>query len=167
MVFQSLPRCPLVDAIEGATGSAYSHCGIVVKSNGKWMVLEAIGPVTETSLYAWVNRGRGGAFDVYRVALSDEKMTRFIAEARKYLGRPYDVRYQLDDERIYCSELIYKAYLAATGEEIAPLVKLGDLNWKAFEQTIRQYEGGDPPLDRMMITPVAVSTSPKVTRVKD
>ena len=32
----------------------------------------------------------------------------------KYLGRPYDYRYQLDDESIYCSELIYKSFRDAT-----------------------------------------------------
>jgi len=37
-----------------------------------------------------------------------------LACCEKYLGRPYDYRYQLDDESIYCSELIYKSFRDAT-----------------------------------------------------
>jgi len=48
--FQSLPQSPLVATIEGATHSPYSHCGILNKSNGEWVVHEAIGPVRVTKL---------------------------------------------------------------------------------------------------------------------
>jgi len=34
LLFQSLPHCPLVDAIENATQSSYSHCGMVVRTDG-------------------------------------------------------------------------------------------------------------------------------------
>jgi hypothetical protein len=60
--------------------------------------------------------------------------------------------FTLDDSKIYCSELIYKGWLAATGDKVGKLVKLGDLNWKPHEPVIRTITNG-LPLDRVMITP--------------
>ena len=45
ILFQPLPHGALVDAIEGVSVSIYSHCGIVVRKDGAWFVLEAIGDV--------------------------------------------------------------------------------------------------------------------------
>lgn len=153
LVFQSLPHNPVIDAIEGCTGSPYSHCGIVVKNKRGWWVLEAIGPVQEGPLTRWVAQGRDLQFAVYRLKAEHQmKVPAMIAEARKYLGRPYDIQYEMDDSKIYCSELIYKGWLAATGDKIGKLVKLGDLNWKPHENVIRAITNG-LPLDRVMITP--------------
>jgi len=41
IVFQSLPTCELTDAIEGISKSPWSHCGVLVREHGKWMVAEA------------------------------------------------------------------------------------------------------------------------------
>ena len=47
------------------------------------------------------------------------------------------------------------------------LAKLGDLNWRPYVATIRKYEGGDPPLDREMITPIDLSKAPQLQKVFD
>jgi hypothetical protein len=128
LVFQSLPHNPVIDAIEGCTCSPFSHCGIVVKNKRGWWVLEAIGPVQEGPLSRWVAQGRDLQFAVYRLKAEHQpKVPAMIAAARKFLGRPYDIQYELDDAKIYCSELIHKAWLAATNEKMGTLVKLGDL----------------------------------------
>jgi hypothetical protein len=153
ILFQSLPHNPVIDAIEGCTGSPFSHCGIVVKNKRGWWVLEAIGPVQEGPLSRWVAQGRDLQFAVYRLKPGHQpKIPAMIAEARKFLGRPYDIQYELDDAKIYCSELIYKGWLAATNEKMGTLVKLGDLNWKPHEPVIRTITNG-LPLERVMITP--------------
>jgi hypothetical protein len=154
-LFQSLPHNPLIDAIEGSTGSPYSHCGIVVNRNGVWMVIEAIGPVKETFLLRWIGQGRDGATKVNRV----------IEAAERYKGRPYDLRYDMDDTKIYCSELLWKATRDATGIELGKLQRLGDLNWQPHEQVIRQLENGQLPLDRQMITPRAVAEDARLKQV--
>ena len=43
-VFQSLAGSPLKELIEGATESKFSHCGMVVRRDGRWVVIEAVGP---------------------------------------------------------------------------------------------------------------------------
>ncbi len=166
VIFQSLPHMDFVDTIEGVTGSPYSHCGVVVREGGRWKVLESIVTVHETPLYAWVQRGRRSAFAVYR--LTDDRrvqIPRFVEEMRKFAGTPYDFHYQMGDESIYCSELVWKGWKNATGEEMGKLVKLGDLNWKPYEEIIRKYEQGPPPLDREMITPRHLSEAPQLRKV--
>lgn len=154
IVFQSLPRSRLVNAIEGVSDSPYSHCGIVTREGGQWVVLEAFHKVEVTPLRRFIFRGRQEGFAAYRLHPDCQAFVpETIACARRFLGRPYDTRYQLDDDRIYCSELIYKAYLEASGEALGELSRLGDLNWRPYEETIRHYEQGPVPLDRELITP--------------
>jgi hypothetical protein len=168
VVFQALPHQEVVDAIEGATDSDFSHCGIVAKVDGKWIVYEALGKVRETPLYDYLLRGRERGFAVYRWKASEQAQVPAILErTRAMLGRPYDTRYKMDDERIYCSELIYKAYRDVTGGgQAGQLVRLGDLKWGAYERTIIELEGGPPPLDREMITPRDLALAPQLERVK-
>lgn len=167
VIFQSLPHGPVVWAIEGVTRSPYSHCGIVAKSDDQWIVYEAYRGVSATPLKAFLARGRGGGFVVYR--LRDEyreHIPQTLACCQTYLGRPYDIRYQLDDEKIYCSELIYKAYRDATdGKPLGELMKFGDMNWQPYELLIEQIEGGEVPVDREMITPVNLAKAPQLEPV--
>jgi len=170
VLFQALPKgVDLVEAIEGVTGSNYSHCGVVVKDeSGNWQVFESIKLVGPVSLESWTNRGRGRKFAAYR--LKDENATeipKLLAALPKYAMRPYDVRYRMDDDFIYCSELIYKAYRDATGKPLGKLIRLGDMNWRPYVATIRKYEGGPPPLDRKMITPIDLSKAPQLEKVFD
>lgn len=167
ILFQSLPHSRLVNAIEGVSQSPYSHCGIVAKENGAWVVVEAYRKVEVTPLREFVFRGRESKFVVYRLKKErQEYVPETIANAKKYLGRPYDVRYRMDDEAIYCSELIYKAYREASGEELGKLVRLGDLPWKPFESTIQHFEQGPVPLEREMITPRGMAEAKQLELVK-
>ena len=166
LVFQSSPRGPLINAIEGATQSPYSHCGIVPRRDEAWVVVEAVEPVKETPLAQWIARGRQAGFAVYRFEEKyADKLPVMIAAARRHLGKPYDMRYDFDDEKLYCSELIYKAFREATGEECGAVCRLGELNWRPYETFIRMLEGGDLPLERRMITPRAVSEATQLKLV--
>lgn len=154
LVFQSLLHIPIIDAIEGCTHSPYSHCGIVVMRDDGWHVLEAIGPVKVTELQRWTRQGRGNAFAVCRLKPAFQPhVPGMIAAAEKFIGLPYDIQYEMDDGKIYCSELIYKGFKAASGQRLGNTVKLGELDWKPHEQVIRTIAGDPVPLNREMITP--------------
>ncbi len=162
LVFQSLPHNEVIDAIEGASGSPYSHCGIVVDVDGDWKVLEAVGPVKETPLAEWIAQGRERKLAVHRLKPKFRRhIPKMIEGARRFLGKPYDIQYELDDAKIYCSELIYKGWLYATNEPLGKLVKLGDLRWQPHESIIRRIAGG-LPLDRPMITPRDLAAAPEL-----
>ncbi len=167
IVFQSLPEGPLVDAIEGITGSPFSHCGVVIKNHaGDWVVSEAIGEVRETPLHLWVVRGRGARLDVWRWReMTSRDPQTLKAALTTYLGRPYDFRYAPDDGAIYCSELVFKAYRQAYGVEFGTWEKLGELDWRPHEAFIREMENGALPLDRPMITPVGLTRSPLLEKI--
>ena len=165
LYFQSLPRNAVVNAIEGASESPYSHCGILVRKVDEWFVLEAIGPVRETPLAKWIKQARDNHYDVFRLEREHARnIPVFIKAARKYMGRPYDIRYRMDDEKIYCSELIFKGYRDATGESLGKLVKFGDLKWVRHTPVILAIEGSIP-LYRIMITPRHLSEAKQLEKV--
>jgi hypothetical protein len=162
LVFQSLPHNEVIDAIEGASGSPFSHCGIVVDVDGDWKVLEAVGRVKETPLAEWIAQGRERKLAVHRLKPKFRRhIPKMIEGARRFLGNPYDIQYELDDAKIYCSELIYKGWLYATNEPLGKLVKLRDLRWQPHESIIRRIAGG-LPLDRPMITPRDLAAAPEL-----
>jgi hypothetical protein len=170
IIFQSLPHNDLVDAIEGVSGSPFSHCGILVSparsGNSEWMVLESIENVHLTPLDEWIARGREGHFAAYRFKWAYQSRSgKLAAEAWAFMGLPYDFHYAMDDEAIYCSELIWKAHVAATGEPLGDLRKLGEMNWRPHERVIRRLENGEPPLDREMITPGDLADAEAMERV--
>jgi hypothetical protein len=166
VVFQSFLPVGIVRAIEGATHSPFSHCGAVVKEKGEWYVIEALGEVRLTPLYSWVKQGRFGKFAAYRLKPEFRKhIPGFEREMRKYLGVPYDFRYRMSDYAIYCSELVYKGFKNATGEELGELVTLGELDWKPHKKLIEKLEGGPAPLDRIMITPRHLSEAKQLEKV--
>ena len=167
VIFQSLSlKSDLVVAIEGITRSKYSHCGIVVKQKGIWYVNEASGHVQNTPLFQWLRQSRDMKAYVYRFKKKyAENIPKLIKALKKYQGLPYDVKYRLNDNKIYCSELIYRAYKDATGNELGKLIALGDMNWKPYRKTIEKYEGAAPPLKRLMITPAALSMAKELYKV--
>jgi hypothetical protein len=166
IIFQSLPHNALVDAIEGSTDSPFSHCGILRQSGEDWLVIESIGTVTETPLKSWIDRGRSEHYAVYRLKETYQgKIPLFIKEAQGYKGLPYDIHYEMDDKAIYCSELIYKAFQKAAGENMGTLQKLGELKWQPHVAVIKQIEGGNVPLERAMITPRGLTESSQVVKV--
>lgn len=168
ILFQSLPHGDLVEAIEGVSRSEWSHCGILVRKDGKWMVAEAIVDVHYTPLSVWIIRGRGNKIHSYRVKGLSEKVPDFAHKLHQgiseHLGKPYDLSYAPDDDLIYCSELVYKVYDRHLGIKIGQWDKLGDLNWKPHQDFILTIEGS-VPLERPMITPVGLTRSEKLERV--
>ncbi len=168
LVFQSLPHGELVDAIEGVTESEYSHCGVVVRGRIGWLVTESLGDVHDTPLWQWVSRGRGtGRFAVYRLRPEHRKhIPEFLNQLRHLHGSPYDIEYSEDDHKLYCSELVWKAYKRATGDALGQWVPLRELNWQGYAGTISTLGQGCLPLDRLLITPKNVSAAEQLIRVE-
>ena len=166
IIFQSLPRNKLTKTIEGTTHSPYSHCGVVLKKDNKWVVIEALVKVKYTSLSKWIRQGRYGKFAVYRLKPGYKSVIpRFLEELKGFINLPYDFKYKMDDDEIYCSELIFKAFKKASDEELGKLVKLGDLDWKPYEEIIEYFEGSKAPLERIMITPKHLSEARQLKKV--
>jgi hypothetical protein len=98
-------------AIQLATNSKYSHCGIVYSDNGQFYVFEAIQPVTTTPLDKWIARGKDGHYVIKRLKNADQVLTvktlqKMKNEGEKFKGKNYDLTFEWSDDKIYCSELI-------------------------------------------------------------
>jgi Permuted papain-like amidase enzyme, YaeF/YiiX, C92 family len=168
ILFQSLPHGDLVDAIEGVSHSRYSHCGVVLLNDEKkWVVIESIGNVHETPLFAWIFRGRNGYFAAYRLDPKYEPhLAAFKAKLLAYSGYPYDFDYDMSRHQgVYCSDLIYLAFDQAAGEKLGNAERLGDLDWKPHQNFIQAEANGKLPLDRLIITPAALARANQLHRV--
>lgn len=164
-VFQNVAG-ELFQVIEDITATPFTHCGMIVKEQDDYYVLEAIGPVKLTPINEWIHRGIASRIVIVRLKASYQVyVSDIIAAAYHYLNRPYDIQYEWDDEKIYCSELIYKAVRDAIGIELAEFRVLGEMNWKPHEDFIRFVSEGELPLDRRMIIPADLVTSDKVNIV--
>ena len=153
-------------AIQRATGSRYSHMGLIVHRNGRPFVFEAVSTVRLTPLDQWIARGTGHHFVVKRLRNAESVLTpsalgTLRAEARRFAGRPYDLTFGWADDRIYCSELVWKAYDRALGVQIGSLQKVRDFNLSdpAIRAKMRERYGNDIPMDEPVISPVAMFQS--------
>lgn len=111
-------------AIMAATGSPITHCGIAFKKDGKWMVLEAVQPVKVSELEIFMARAEKENFSVRRLktAITPEAYQKAAKWAEAQLGLDYDIRFGWDDQKLYCSELVWKFYQQA-GIELCKLRK--------------------------------------------
>ena len=160
-------------AIQLATNSLYSHCGIIYSENGRYFVFEAIQPVKTTPLEKWIARGENGHFVIKRLKNADQVLTKealqkMKSEGEKFRGKNYDLTFEWSDEKIYCSELIWKVYQRATGLEIGKLEKLDsfDLSNAVVKEKMKERYGNNIPMDEVVISPAAVFDSELLVEVK-
>lgn len=160
-------------AVKLATKSAYSHCGIIFKEGNKFYVFEAVQPVKRTPLNKWIARGQGGKYVVKRLKNADEVLTPAVLQQMKqvgdqFKGKNYDLTFEWSDDRIYCSELIWKMYQRTTGIEIGKLGKLSnlDLSDKAVKKKLKERYGDDVPMNETVISPGAIFDSELLVTVK-
>ncbi|SEV95602.1 Permuted papain-like amidase enzyme, YaeF/YiiX, C92 family [Chitinophaga sp. YR573] len=159
-------------AIQLATHSKYSHCGIVYKKGNELFVFEAVEPVKLTPLSKWIARGEGGKFEIRRLKNREQILTPAVLEKMKqvenrFAGKHYDIYFDWSDDNIYCSELVWKVYKEATGLEIGQLEKLRnfDLSSEAVKQKMKERYGDHIPLDENVISPVSIYNSELLKRV--
>jgi hypothetical protein len=153
-------------AIQWATASPWSHVGIVEVRRDGAFVIEAIGKVSRTPWRSWRARGGGGRVLVLRPrALGAAARARAVAEARRHLGKPYDARFGWSDDRMYCSELVVKAYARGAGVTLGRMERLGDLRVAGLEAAIRARYRGGVPRELTLVTPASIAADPALAVV--
>ncbi|RZK30705.1 MAG: YiiX family permuted papain-like enzyme [Hymenobacter sp.] len=159
-------------AIQLATRSPYSHCGLLYKTNGEWQVFEAVQPVKLTPLNRWVARGQGQHFVVKRLhdaatALTPTALVHLKAAGQPMLGHDYDLAFNWSDKQIYCSELIWKVYDRGLHRQLGQLQHLRDfdLSHPAVRAKLRERYGNQLPLSEPVISPASIFNSTKLITV--
>lgn len=172
IIFQT-SRSDQSKAIQLATHSKFSHTGILYKKGKSWFVFEATGPVKSTPLKEFIADGEGGHFTVMRLKdskiLTPGALAKLKAAGSAYLGKPYDPYFEWSDDRIYCSELVWKTYKRALGIEIGKLRPLGtfDLSSHVVISKLQERYGKKVPLGENVIPPSALADSGLLVKVQE
>ena len=153
-------------AIQRATRSKYSHMGIVYIKNGQPFVFEAVEPVKLTPFADWIARGDGGHYVVKRLLNARERLTseaveRMLQVGKKFEGKSYDLYFEWSDDRIYCSELVWKIYKRALDLEVGELqiMQEFDLSDPLVQAKVRERFGESIPKNEIVISPAAIFAS--------
>lgn len=104
----------------------WSHCGLVLIENGKPYVYHSIGgednpdeKMKRETATQWFSPANNHAFAVYRYDLNDTTIEKLTTQLHTYYNERvmFDMDFDLNtDDRLYCSEMIYKAINRATGD---------------------------------------------------
>jgi len=171
IIFQT-SRSAQSRAIQQATHSPWSHMGIVYVDDGQPFVYEAVGPVRLTPLDRWIERGEEGRFAVRRLReagriLTPQGRARMRQVAEGFRGRPYDSWFEWSDDRLYCSELVWKIYQRGLGVELGALQRMAEFDFSDSLVRVMAEErwGGDVPVDEPVISPDAVFRSDRLVTV--
>jgi hypothetical protein len=89
--------------------------------------------------------------------------------AEQFSGRPYDLTFDWSDDRIYCSELVWKAYDRGLGIQIGALQTIRDfkLTDPAVRAKMRERYGDNVPLAEPVISPVSMFRSTLLVTVAE
>ena len=124
MLFQDSDCGPFCESIEkvtfGINGAKFSHVGMVIpKKSDSLIVIEAVSAgVIETSFDDFFNRSfdKDGNSKVVVGRLKSEYL-HFVPTAIRYaktkLGKAYDEGFDINNDKYYCSELLYESFREA------------------------------------------------------
>lgn len=164
LVFQT-SRSAQSRPIQQATRSRWSHVGLVEVDRGGVFVIEAIAPVSRTPYAAWAARGeRAEVLALRPRGLDPAARARAVAEAKRHLGKPYDLAFGWGDDRLYCSELVRKAYARGAGVELGKMERLGDLATGGLEAALTA-RFGHVPKELLLVTPASLAADPRLEPV--
>ena len=160
------------EAVQRATHSKYSHMGVIIIKDGSPFVFEAINKVSYTPLKKWIARGLDQKYIVKRVKddskiFTQESLKKFRDIALPFEGKPYDLTFEWSDDKIYCSELVWKIYNQALDIQLGALQKLKDfdLTNAAVLTKLKERYGQNIPLNETVISPQSIFESENLITV--
>lgn len=161
-------------AIQLATHSKYSHVGMILNIDGKCYVYEAVQQVSLTPIEVFISRGNNKHFVVKRTretddVLSPDVVEKIKKEGMKYKGRDYDLYFAWSDDKLYCSELVYKLYKEYAGIEVGRLQKLKsfDLSSNIVKAKLNERYGDNIPFDENVVSPATIFDDPQLFTVME
>jgi uncharacterized protein YycO len=167
IIFQT-SRSSQSSMIQTVTGSNLTHCGIIFYKDNKPYVFEAVNPVKLTPLSNWINRGAGSKYKVVRLnyKLRDNHKMIMLSYAKRQLGKQYDLKFQWSDNKMYCSELVWKIY-RSSGYTISEPKKFSDynLNNSSVQKEIQRRYGNTINLNETVVSPIDLYKSSLVSEI--
>ncbi|HPG30659.1 MAG TPA: YiiX/YebB-like N1pC/P60 family cysteine hydrolase [bacterium] len=158
LVFQSLGGSQ-GNALKYALNSKINHVGMVYIVDDEVFVLEAMAKVRLTPWKKCVKRNKG-KFTIKRMKNSErfftkdkwKKIEKYVDSA---VGKEYDFAFCWDDERFYCSELIWKLYNECLNQKLGNLKKIKDCNLEhpLVKKMLKERYGDNIPLEETVASP--------------
>jgi hypothetical protein len=136
-------------------------------------VAESCFPLSRFSrLDRFIARSESGRFLITRsqAELSPEEKLELRQAARARLGRLYDLGFNYDSRRLYCSKFVFEVYQKATGRQVGNLTTFRQLladNPQAPLGFWRAWFFGFIPWDRRCVTTTSELKSPDFSPVYD
>jgi hypothetical protein len=165
---------PIFRRVAETTDSWETHVGILFAgTNGTWQVAESTFPFSRFSpLERFVARSEKGRFCVirYRGGLAPEEKLDLRLSAGLRMGIRYDLGFNYDSPRLYCSKFVRQVYQEATGYEVGRLETFRELladNPRAPLGFWRAWYFGFIPWDRRCVTTTSQLNSPEFSLVFD
>ena len=162
------------EAVRIATNSKFSHCGIIYEIKGEKYVFEAVQPVKTTLLSEWIKHGEGNKYLVKRLKNSSKILTPEVISKMKNYGKQfdkkdYDLYFEWTDDKIYCSELVWKIYKNGAGIELCSLEKLKSFNLadEKVKKILKQRYGNKIPLEEKVVAPSQLVNSTLLETIID
>lgn len=161
------------EAVRIATKSKFSHCGIIYDINGKWLVFEAVQPVKLTPIEDWIKHGKDNKYVVKRLkdesVLKPEVLQKMKEYSQQFDGKEYDAYFEWTDNRIYCSELVWKIYKNAAGIELSKLREMKEFNLEdpRVQKILKERYGNAVPLEEKVVAPSDLADSSLLKTVID
>ena len=124
LIFVGAENSAFSQAIKSATakgGTDYTHIGIVEVAKDGLFVIEATAEngVVRTAWAEFMGANKGRAMNLMRLKKSVKfSPSAVIARAKSFLGQPYDWAFLPDNGKLYCSELVWEAYVDESGARI-------------------------------------------------
>lgn len=104
----------MAEAIRESTGD-YTHVAIVERDADRLWIIEASTAYGVRRILK--SNWRWGGYDVYRLNVPFDAAA-VIARAKSFVGQHYDNAFLPDNGELYCSELVYEAYLDSNGNHL-------------------------------------------------
>ena len=165
---------PIFRRVSETTDSWETHVGILFSgTNGTWQVAESTFPFSRfSSLDRFIARSEHGRFCIlrYQGGLTPEEKLDLRLSAGLRMGIRYDLGFNFDSPRLYCSKFVYQVYQEATGYEVGRLQTFRQLladNPRAPLGFWRVWYFGFIPWDRRCVTTTSELKSPGLIPVFD
>jgi len=140
IIFQ---RSPLIQhrVMGWISESRINHCGIIIKEDDQFFVLEVVDRVKKTPLKEWIKRGWDERFIVARVRSFSEINRNDIAiTAKLFMGRLYDWKFSWDDNKLYNAEFVRKIYERSSSIYLGRIFRFRYSNLSpAYQDSLKKF----------------------------
>lgn len=181
LLFQDLNCGELCDAIEavteGVNGQDFSHCAMVIRDGDSLQVVEAIGSKVQINSIKKFFARSGDTLTIKNIVVGrvkqpyKELIPQAAAHAKALVGQPYDDAFLPNNNKWYCSEVLYEAFRKASNTEffeLNPMTFKDPRTQTYFPAWINYYRELNTEIPEAVpgLNPGSISRSDKIEIIK-